>query len=233
MKDLDNNLQSSGIEIEDIVKTFYFRTHFSKELIDGLVTETDEILADDEYIDYAPNLAGKIYDGIQVKIKEDSYSKASISILVESIQAISHSFVERYFSKIENDKLVGLPPSFRCEINDMWIVSQEAHDYNPPHEHMMKCNLGLSGVVYLKIPEQIDGESVDGCFYFSWGPDVNFDLLRFRYPDHKTVTPKPGMFLIFPKNTTHEVFPFRGPGERRCIAFNVNVFPSDGEHWVT
>ncbi len=232
MSDIDKEIKNSGVEIVDIVKTFFFSTNMPDDLVNNLIIKTDKILDDIESKDYSGLLAGQIYDGKQIEIAKNLYCEDYISTLVESIESMSHAFVERFFSKIDKDKLVGMPPSFQCKINDMWIVSQEAHDYNPPHEHFTKSNVGLSGVFYLKIPEQINEKKVDGCFHFSWGPDINFDLLKFRYPDHKTIVPKPGMFLLFPKNTTHEVFPFRGDGERRCIAFNVNVFPSDGVMWA-
>ena len=34
------------------------------------------------------------------------------------------------------------------------------------------------------------------------------------------ITPEEGMLLLFPSNLLHTVYPFKGDGERRSVAFN-------------
>ena len=47
----------------------------------------------------------------------------------------------------------------------------------------------------------------------------NFDVFE---KGMLTMTPQPGMMIMFPSYLLHTVWPFIGDGERRCIAFNAN-----------
>ncbi len=226
-KELDDYLESCGIQVFDLAKTYYFQINVSQELTKKLVIQTDKILENPASPDYSPSLAGEIYDGQQVLIHPALYADESISELIECIESASNAYVTRFLD------LAGESHQFSSEINDLWIVSQRAHDYNPPHHHRTKSPVGLSGVLYLKIPPQISSEDFiksgkkDGFFHFSWGCDVSYDLGRLTLSDHLDILPVESAMLLFPKNMCHEVFPFRGEGERRCIAFNVNVFPAN------
>jgi len=169
-------------------------------------------------------MAGKIYDRKQILIEPSLKEEKCIPQLIQNLESMAVAYVSRFFKKAIKIHGVEEEYKFRCRINDIWIVSQEAHDYNPPHNHRTVSSTGLSGVLYLKVPPQIAESKKDGWFHFSWGPDISSDLGRLTFADHLDILPKESMLLMFPKNMCHEVFPFRGDGERRCIAFNVNVF---------
>jgi len=220
---MDKYLQNRGINVVDVSKLFYFTTVLSDELIDELIIDTEKILQNKSSISYDSYLAGKIDDGKQILIDESWHQEKSIKQLIEIIGNISEAYMERFLSKIDRKKVSEESFDYSCNINDMWVVNQLAHDYNPPHNHQTNEEIGLSGVLYLEVPEQIGNYGDDGLFYFSFGPDVGFDIRRLTFTDRHKIIPKKGGFLLFPKNTCHQVFPFRGSGERRCIAFNVNI----------
>ena len=220
MSSFDSEIRASGVEIIDLTKSFYFMTRLPEELISSLTSKTTNILASENSNDYSSKLAGKIYDGQQVQIDEELCSDVNIKELILIVKQVSRTFVQRYMNKINYESTNN---KFKCDLNDMWIVSQKAHDYNPPHDHPWTNKIGLSGVLYLKVPPQINGDTTDGCFHFSWGSDLRFNLSKFSFAEHANITPDPGMLLLFPSSMVHEVFPFRGDGERRCIAFNIDV----------
>jgi len=94
-----------------------------------------------------------------------------------------------------------------------------AGDYNPTHTH----GGSFSGVIFLKVPPQINANSFDGqlCFH---GPE-DWHIQSFRTGMAHYVLPVPGEFYVFPAWQPHSVMPFRGDGERWSLAFNVVAAP--------
>ena len=39
-----------------------------------------------------------------------------------------------------------------------------------------------------------------------------------------SIKPQVGNLFLFPSSLNHQVYPFRGKGERRSVSFNVDVF---------
>ncbi len=112
-----------------------------------------------------------------------------------------------------------VPGRYQLKLIDIWLNCQRESDYNPMHTH----GGSFSGVVFLKVPKQIDGTSFDGqlCFH---GPE-EYHLQSFRTGMSHYVLPKPGDFYIFPAWQPHSVMPFRGSGERWSLAFNAVAQP--------
>lgn len=219
--DFDSYIRNSGITLKDIGNTFYFASTIDEDLLKTMEEYTTSILKSPDSLDYSDNLVGEIYDGMQVEITHNDWDNSPVSKLYTNIKTLSNTFVSRFFHKAnkKNFKI----PQFSCTLNDMWVVSQKANDYNPPHSHYTAASAGLSGVLYLKVPPQIDGKKPDGCFQLAWGGAANHDFDRFKFSERQLILPRPGLMLLFPKSTCHQVFPFRGDGERRSIAFNVNI----------
>jgi hypothetical protein len=120
-----------------------------------------------------------------------------------------------------------------------WVVNSYSGDYNPLHSHGVKTQAGLSCILYLKVPEQIENipdpseesislnkssGAVDGFTYFTWGDGDNQDVNRFRPVTEEYVKPEVGTMLIFPNWLRHAVMPFYGDGERRTFSANMNIF---------
>ena len=122
---------------------------------------------------------------------------------------------------------------------EAWTVHSYAGDYNPLHSHGVRTSAGLSCILYLKVPEQIENiadpseegislnqssGTVDGFTYFTWGDGDNQDVNRFRPVTEEYVKPEVGTMLVFPNWLRHAVMPFYGDGERRTFSANINIF---------
>lgn len=188
-------------------------------------------------MDYSNKLAGKIKNGIQCEITLNDLSEKAPGFK-DYIEKLSEIYVLEYFKTIDED-----PENFTYSVNDIWIVKQEASDYNPPHRHFSESHLSLSGVLYLRVPGHINIKDKDGCIQFLWGRTldwepreddlfmktrIDFDIrkngLTYLTPDHIEIAPVPGALWLFPSALMHQVFPFRDGGTRISIAFNINVF---------
>ena len=184
--------------------------------VDKLLKVTDDILADKDRIDWGEHLVGQINEEPWVpnKVLEEAG-------LMEAIRTCLHryttSMLQRQGFDHNHIEQVGV------HMDHMWIVSQYENEYNPAHFHTF-CD--LSAVIYLKIPKfsnrMEDGDlpkyksNKDGQIEFIYkSSDANAcerGTMMFK--------PEPGMMLLFPSNLLHTVYPFKGDGERRSVAFN-------------
>jgi hypothetical protein len=123
--------------------------------------------------------------------------------------------------------------------NDMWIVHSYAGDYNPLHDHGANTPLGLSSILYLKVPAAIAEKpavlhggsprlrmasgNCDGFTQLVWGGTGMRDFSLLRPPTQQYVKPEVGKLLVFPNWLLHRVEPFFGEGERRTLSCNMDV----------
>ena len=122
-----------------------------------------------------------------------------------------------------------------------WTVHSYAGDYNPLHDHGCRTPMGLSCIIYLKVPkciEDMDGElgadalkdargKVDGFTYFQWGTNTRADINILRHATEEYVKPEVGTMIMFPAWLKHSVMPFYGDGERRTMSCNINCWSRD------
>ena len=137
-------------------------------------------------------------------------------VLKSGIENVIKKSIKDYYKQTLNIKVK------KIRIDKVWIVSQYAGDFNPPHLHRGN----ISGVGYLEIPLSIKNnkeKDLAGLISFFDGrvslPRNSPPLVKHR----ETFKPKVGDFYIFPAFLMHEVRPFRGEGERRCFSFNAFV----------
>ena len=123
--------------------------------------------------------------------------------------------------------------------NDMWSVHSYEGDYNPLHDHGGNTPLGLSSILYLKVPPVIAEKDAvlhggsprmnmasgncDGFTQFVWGGTGMRDFSLLRPPTQQYIKPEVGKFLVFPNWLLHRVEPFFGEGERRTLSCNMDV----------
>jgi hypothetical protein len=123
--------------------------------------------------------------------------------------------------------------------NDMWSVHSYEGDYNPLHDHGGNTFLGLSSILYLKVPPVIAEKKAvahgaspqlhmasgncDGFTQFVWGATGMRDFSLLRPPTQQYIKPEVGKLLIFPNWLLHRVEPFFGEGERRTLSCNMDV----------
>ena len=189
----------------------------------------DEVLSDDNKSaqwDWSNHLVGKVHKEIQIPIsdKNDSdYCKDVIRLgcvtYLKQMIRDKRAFISNSVILHNNQGGSSDVKEDNINISQTWIVSQYKHEYNPWHQH----SGDLSGVIYLKIPKDMDKfyeeESKDhypcsGMIQFMQGDkqSLRSDTLTFK--------PEVGKMLIFPSWLKHSVFPFYVDGERRCMSFN-------------
>ena len=133
------------------------------------------------------------------------------------------------------------------DVQTMWTVHSYAGDYNPLHDHGTRSYMGLSCILYLKVPPQIEAiglpseaviaagdtpgfqglngasGAVDGFTYLCWGVNGMRDVNMLRPIQEEYVKPEVGTLIMFPAWLRHGVMPFSGEGERRTFSANLNV----------
>lgn len=138
-----------------------------------------------------------------------------------------------------------------CELDmqTMWTIHSYEGDYNPVHDHGTRTSMGLSCILYLKVPPQIEAlgnpsddfgglnnasGNVDGFTYLCWGVNGMRDINMLRPITEEYVKPEVGTLIMFPSWLRHGVMPFFGEGERRTFSCNINVTPEQkvtGDHY--
>jgi hypothetical protein len=135
----------------------------------------------------------------------------------------------------------------KTDVQTMWTVHSYAGDYNPLHDHGTRSYMGLSCILFLKVPLQIEAiglpseemiaagitpgfqglngasGAVDGFTYLCWGTNGMRDVNMLRPIQEEYVKPEVGTMIIFPAWLRHAVMPFSGEGERRTFSANINI----------
>ena len=131
------------------------------------------------------------------------------------------------------------------DVQTMWTIHSYEGDYNPMHDHGTRTSMGLSVILYLKVPPQIEAlanpsvdfkglngasGAVDGFTYLQWGTNGMRDANMLRPITEEYVKPEVGTMIVFPAWLRHGVMPFFGEGERRTFSANINITPS--QEWA-
>ena len=183
------------------------------EITQALIEKTDEILKNKDRVDWGKNLVGQIAEEPWIS-NEDLDEIGALKYL----EGMLYNYVWNAL-KSDGHELEEL----RVDLDHAWIVSQYADEYNPIHFHTY-CD--ISSVLYLKVPSFAD-RSKDGKL-----PGYKHQrdgMIEFVYKTacptglekgSMSFVPEPGALVQFPSNLLHTVYPFKGEGERRSIAFN-------------
>ena len=223
-------MQGQEVKILPLPAVYIMETTMPESMVDSVNDYIDEYRKKEDRESLAPTLVGQIDKGEQLLL--DHTDKR----LVEYTQFISNLGVEyiNYYGKSGN-KVSG--PK-QVETDQTWSVHSYDGDYNPIHDHGTKTVMGISTTAWTKVPEQIgrtnatsptyslynESGHADGCIMFSYGQTSSLDAQRLKPSQLITVTPEVGKLLVFPSWLQHMVFPFKGEGERRTIASNLNCW---------
>ena len=221
--------QNGGLQIamRPIMALNIMRVEFPEEIITELNEHIDEeIISKSD--SFAPGLVGQL--------KNDEKS-AQLDFPFDTEVG---GQIETVLNQIGTTYLKHLGRDATAEVTQCWTNHAYAGDYNPFHDHGVKTVAGLSGFLWLKVPQcikdtpdvpRINNASggVDGWTHLCWGVNTMRDLLQLRPQTEDYVKPIEGVMLVFPQWLKHQVMPFFGEGERRSIAMNWNVHDSDDE----
>jgi len=223
-------MQGQEVKILPLPAVYIMETTMPESMVDSVNDYIDEYRKKEDRESLASTLVGQIDKGEQLLL--DHTDKR----LAEYTQFISNLGVEyiNYYGKSGN-KVSG--PK-QVETDQTWSVHSYDGDYNPIHDHGTKTIMGISTTAWTKVPEQIgrtnatsptyslynESGHADGCIMFSYGQTSSLDAQRLKPSQLITVTPEVGKLLVFPSWLQHMVFPFKGEGERRTIASNLNCW---------
>ena len=174
---------------------------------------TDKVLEDQERVDWGKNLVGNIKEEPYVSNKDLQEVG-----LYPYLQSMLYNYVWNSLTRAGHEI-----DTLQVHMDHMWIVSQYADEYNPIHFHTY-CD--LSAVLWLKMPlleDRVKSKRLpeykmqrDGMIEFVYKTACPGGLEKGSISFMPTV----GQMAIFPSNLLHTVYPFKGDGERRSVAFN-------------
>jgi hypothetical protein len=206
------------------------RVEVPDEIIDEINTHIDSVVIPSQK-SYAGGLVGQLKNhknSAQLEFPLDDEVGSSIKTILNQIGT----------SYLRN----GYQRDAEAQIYNIWVNHAYAGDYNPYHDHGVQTMAGLSGFLYLKVPEcieKLDGDisqginnangAIDGFTHLIWGTNTRKDILQLKPQTEEYIKPEVGLLLVFPNWLKHQVLPFSGEGERRSLAFNWNVVDSERE----
>jgi hypothetical protein len=218
----------SGVKasMKTMLALHMLRVELPIEVIDEINSHIDETISNAE--DASLGLVGQISQNDKSSQLKFDLSDEVGKLVKGQLDKAGKSYVQKGFNR-----------DVTADAFEAWTVHSYAGDFNPLHSHGVRTPAGLSCIMYLKVPEQIEKISdpseeglslnessgaVDGFTYFTWGDGDNQDINRFRPITEEYVKPEVGTMLIFPNWLRHAVMPFYGDGERRTFSANMNIF---------
>ena len=218
-------------QIHNMPAVYVLETQMPQEMIDDVNEYMDEYRESKHKESLAKTLVGQIHKGEQLLLDHNDKRLLEYNHFICNLGAeyINH------FARTGNPLKCGK----RVEIDETWSVHSYDGDYNPIHDHGTKTLMGISTTAWTKVPSQIGANATantptyslynesghsDGCIAFQYGQVSVLDGQRLKPAQSFVMTPEVGKLLIFPSWLQHMVYPFKGEGERRTIASNLNCW---------
>ena len=205
------------MDVLDLFPRSILRGTLPDTLLQQLIDLSESVLANpDSSPDASAKLAGQLRQQRELRPDQPGVQDLSNNYLLPACDRWIRHVMDR---QPPQGRGPWVPGRYRLQMIDLWLNCQTAGDYNPTHTH----GGSFSGVIFLKVPPQINANSFDGqlCFH---GPE-DWHLQSFRTGMAHYVLPVPGEFYVFPAWQPHSVMPFRGEGERWSLAFNAMAAP--------
>ena len=188
----------------------FFKTTLNSDLVDTINNHMDNLLKNNNQVSVVNTLSGKITS------EWDSIWFIDVDKKNEILNIFKYC--------IENLDKDNTFNEWEFNFNSAWINDQKQHEYQVIHQHSGKSLLGLSSIIFLKVP-------VFGKEYTETTEPHNgrTSLIGngggiFTY-SHRLITPKVGDMYIFNYDMKHCVYPFVGDGTRRSMSINADLWP--------
>tara|TARA_Y100000114_G_scaffold26069_1_gene21834 strand:+ start:237 stop:941 length:705 start_codon:yes stop_codon:yes gene_type:complete len=222
--------QQVDFKIHNMPAVYVLETHMPDAMVADVNEYMDKYRESKHKTSLKGSLVGQIHKGEQLLLDHNDPLMKNYNDFITNLgaQYIMH------FGSVGNK----VRCSKRVEVDETWSVHSYDGDYNPIHDHGTKTIMGLSTTGWTKVPPQIgqvnsqsptyslyneSGHS-DGCIAFQYGQVSLMDSERLKPAQSFVMTPEVGKLLIFPSWLQHMVYPFKGEGERRTIASNMNCW---------
>ena len=220
------------VTVHNMPSVYLMETEMPISMVNDLNDYLDEYLEDQDKKSLANTLVGQISQGEQLLMDNDDPRVKEYSDFICSLGADYINFFNNNTgSRLSSPKAVA--------IDKTWSVHSYEGDYNPIHDHGTKTIMGISTTGWTKVPQQIleqptagspnyslynTSGDCDGYIAFQYGRCEIMNTERLRPPQSFVIKPTVGKLLVFPSWLQHMVYPFKGKGERRTIASNLNCW---------
>jgi len=222
-------MEEQEFSIHTMPSVYVLETTMPQSMINSVNDYMDEYKHDKNKQSLANTLVGQIDKGEQLLLDHNDER------MVEYNNFICNLGVEYINNFAKQNSLKG--PK-QVAIDETWSVHSYDGDYNPIHDHGTKTIMGISTTAWTKVPPQIGSVNAqsptyslynesghsDGCIAFQYGQVSVIDSERLKPAQSFVMTPEVGKLLLFPSWLQHMVYPFKGEGERRTIASNLNCW---------
>mgnify|MGYP003119632712 FL=1 len=224
-------MNEHSFQIHNLPAVYVLETQMPQEMINDVNEYMDEYRANKNKKSLAKTLVGQIHKGEQLLLDHNDKRLLEYNRFICNLGAEYINYFVRAGNNIKSDK--------RVEIDETWSVHSYDGDYNPIHDHGTKTIMGISTTAWTKVPSQIGANATantptyslynesghsDGCIAFQYGRVSVIDSQRLAPAQSFVMTPQVGKLLVFPSWLQHMVYPFKGEGERRTIASNLNCW---------
>ena len=218
-------------QIHTMPAVYVLETQMPKDMIDSVNDYMDEYKHDKNKQSLANTLVGQIDKGEQLLLDHNDKRMVEYNNFICSLGAEYINHFAASGNSVKGPKQV--------QIDETWSVHSYDGDYNPIHDHGTKTLMGISTTAWTKVPPQIGAKATansptyslynesghsDGCIAFQYGQVSVIDVDRLKPAQSFVMTPEVGKLLLFPSWLQHMVYPFKGEGERRTIASNLNCW---------
>ena len=220
------------VTVHNMASVFVMQTEMPINMVNDINDYLDEYKEDENKKSLADTLVGQIYQGeLLLMDNADPRLKEYTDFVCGLGADYINFFTQQTGTKLKAPKAVA--------IDETWSVHSYEGDYNPIHDHGTKTIMGISTTGWTKVPQQILDQPVagspeyslyntsgvcDGYIAFNYGLNQLMDTDRLRPPQSFVMQPEVGKLLVFPSWLQHMVYPFKGEGERRTIASNLNCW---------
>ena len=217
-------------QIHNMPAVYVLETQMPQQMVDDVNDYMDEYRKDKNKESLAKTLVGQIDKGEQLLLDHNDKRMVEYNSFICSLGAEYINHFSRAGNRLKGNKQV--------QIDETWSAHSYDGDYNPIHDHGTKTLMGISTTAWTKVPSQIGNVNAqsptyslynesghsDGCIAFQYGQVSVIDSDRLKPAQSFVMTPEVGKLLLFPSWLQHMVYPFKGEGERRTIASNLNCW---------
>jgi len=229
------------VTVHNMPSVYVMETEMPISMVNDLNDYLDEYKEDQDKKSLADSLVGQISQGEQLLMDNEDSRLKEYSEFVCSLGA---DYINFFFNNTGNK----LDQPKAIAIDETWSVHSYAGDYNPIHDHGTKTIMGISTTGWTKVPQQIldqptagspqyslyqSSGDCDGYIAFNYGRNELMNTTRLRPPQSFVIKPTVGKLLVFPSWLQHMVYPFKGEGERRTVASNLNCWDVPAESLTT
>ena len=209
--------EAESVELLSLFPRTLLKGQLSPDLLEALRNHCQVVLQHPENSpDASAKLAGQLSQQRELALDHPVIQQLCSSVLLPGCERWIRHVIDQ---QPPAGRGPWVPGRYGLRMINLWLNVQREGDYNPTHTH----GGSFSGVIYLQVPSQISNDRFDGqlCFH---GPE-EWHIQSFRTGMAHYVVPVPGDYYVFPAWQPHSVSPFRGPGERWSLAFNVLAAP--------